>query len=34
MSHHSRKLADIYNDEKVDRAKTFPRQRQQEAEGQ
>lgn len=34
MSHQSRELADIYNDEKVARAKTFLAQRQQEAERQ
>lgn len=34
MSHQSRELADIYNDEKVGRAKTFLHQRQQEAERQ
>lgn len=34
MSQQSRELADIYNDEKVARAKTFLRQRQEEAERQ
>lgn len=34
MSHQSRELADIYNDEKVARAKTFLHQRQHEAERQ
>ncbi|NBD28578.1 MAG: DNA repair protein [Alphaproteobacteria bacterium] len=34
MSQQSRELADIYSDEKVARAKTFLRQRQQEAERQ
>jgi hypothetical protein len=34
MSHQSRELSDIYNDEKVLRAKTFLQQRQQEAERQ
>ncbi len=34
MSHQSRELADIYNDEKVARAKTFLSQRQAEAERQ
>ncbi len=34
MSHQSRELADIYNDEKVARAKTFLRQRQEEVERQ
>jgi len=34
MSQQSRELADIYNDEKVTRAKTFLRQRQEEAERQ
>ncbi|WP_093995517.1 DNA repair protein [Octadecabacter ascidiaceicola] len=34
MSHQSRELSDIYNDEKVRRAKTFLRQRQEEAERQ
>lgn len=34
MSHQSRELADLYNDEKVARAKTFLHQRQQEAERQ
>ena len=34
MSQQSRELADIYNDEKVARAKTFLRQRQEEVERQ
>lgn len=34
MSQQSRELADIYSDEKVTRAKTFLRQRQEEAERQ
>ena len=34
MSHQARELSDIYNDEKVGRAKTFLRQRQEEAERQ
>nr|WP_268821717.1 DNA repair protein [Octadecabacter dasysiphoniae] len=34
MSHQSRELSDIYNDEKVVRAKTFLKQRQEEAERQ
>ena len=34
MSHQSRELADVYNDEKVGRARTFLRQRQEEAERQ
>ncbi|HCP82395.1 MAG TPA: DNA repair protein [Octadecabacter sp.] len=34
MSHQSRELSDIYNNEKVGRAKTFLRQRQEEAERQ
>jgi len=34
MSHQSRELSDIYNDEKVTRAKTFLKQRQEEAERQ
>lgn len=34
MSHQSRELADIYSDKKVARAKTFLKQRQEEAERQ
>jgi len=34
MSQQSRELSDIYNDEKVERAKTFLRQRQEEVERQ
>ena len=34
MSHQSRELSDIYSDEKVVRAKTFLKQRQEEAERQ
>ena len=34
MSHQSRELSDIYSDEKVARAKTFLKQRQEEAERQ
>ncbi len=34
MAHHARHLADVYSDEKVDRAREFLRQRQTEAEAQ